>query len=251
MEPTSTDAAAIAARYAQVCSRIDAATGRVGRSVGSVTLVVVTKTFALDAVRAVVAAGARDLGENYVQETAEKIAALAADAAAGAGGLLRWHFIGHLQSNKAARAITLFDRIHTMDSPRLARELERVAGQTGRTVRALVQVNVSGESTKRGLPPEAVSDFLSSVASLPHVRVEGLMTIPPVTPRPEASRPYFRRLATLAGTLTALGFDLPHLSMGMTGDFEVAIEEGATIVRIGRAIFGPRPPLGTARARHE
>jgi pyridoxal phosphate enzyme (YggS family) len=249
MEPSSTDAATIAARYAQVCSRIDAAAGRVGRGVGSVTLVVVTKAFALDAIRAVVAAGARDLGENYVQETAEKIAALAADA--DAGGLLRWHFIGHLQSNKAARAITLFDRIHTLDSPRLARELERVAGQTGRTVRALVQVNVSGESTKRGLPPEAVSEFLSSVASLPHVRVEGLMTIPPVAPRPEASRPYFRRLATLAGTLTAQGFDLPHLSMGMTGDFEVAIEEGATIVRIGRAIFGPRLPLGTARERHE
>jgi pyridoxal phosphate enzyme (YggS family) len=242
MEHAPTDAATIAARYAQVCDRVDAATRRVGRVAGSVTLVVVTKTFGLEAIRAAVAAGARDLGENYVQEAAEKIGALASDAAA-AGGLLRWHFIGHLQSNKVARAIPLFDRIHTLDSPRLAREVERVAGQTGRTVRALVQVNVSGESTKRGLPPEAVADFLSSMTSQPHLQVEGLMTIPPVAPRPEASRPYFRRLATLAHTLTAQGFDLPHLSMGMTDDFEVAIEEGATIVRVGRAIFGPRPAL--------
>ena len=243
MEPSSTDTDTIAARYAKVCSRVDAATRRVGRVAGSVTLVAVTKSFGLDAVRAAVAAGARDLGENYVQEAVEKIGALASGGAAGAGALVRWHFIGHLQSNKVARAIPLFDRIHTLDSPRFAREIERVAGQTGRTVRAFVQVNVSGEPTKRGLPPEAVSEFLSSVASLTHLRVEGLMTIPPMALDPEASRPYFRRLATLAETLTAQGFDLPHLSMGMTDDFEVAIEEGATIVRIGRAIFGPRPPL--------
>lgn len=239
MPDSPTDTASIAARYASVHERIAAAARRRGRAPDSVTLVAVTKTFGAEAVRAAIAAGARDLGENYVQEAAEKIASLGEDASS-ADTQPRWHFIGHLQRNKAARAVSLFDRIHTLDSPRLAQELDRAAARSGRTLRVLVEVNVGNESTKRGLSPHAISDFLHHIAPMQQLAVDGLMAIPPIAPNPEATRPYFRQLAVLADALRAEGFDLPHLSMGMTDDFEVAIEEGATIVRVGRAIFGPR-----------
>jgi pyridoxal phosphate enzyme (YggS family) len=242
--PTNTTL--IGARCASVRERIAAAAGRAGRAPDSITLVVVTKTFGVDAVDAAIAAGARDLGENYVQEAAEKIATLGGQATSSASTRPRWHFIGHLQRNKAARAVSLFDRIHTLDSTRLAQELDRAATRTGRTLRVLVEVNVGNQSTKRGLPPDEIRDFLRAIAPMQRLTVDGLMAIPPMAPDPEASRPYFRQLATLADALKADGFDLPHLSMGMTDDFEIAIEEGATIVRVGRAIFGPRATRGPA-----
>jgi len=239
MPDSPTEAVSIGTRYASVCERIAAAARRGGRAPDSITLVAVTKTFAPEAVQAAIAAGARDLGESYVQEAAEKIASFRGEASP-AETRPRWHFIGHLQRNKAARAVSLFDRIHTLDSPRLAQELDRAAALTGRTLRVLVEVNLGNESTKRGLPPHAISDFLHRIAPMQRLAVDGLMAVPPMASNPEATRPYFRQLAVLADALKGEGFDLPHLSMGMTDDFEVAIEEGATIVRVGRAIFGPR-----------
>lgn len=235
------DPAAIAARYAGVLERIKDAARRSGRDPATVTLVVVTKAFGLVAVRAALAAGTQDLGENYVQEAARKIEALGTGARTQGDRELRWHFIGQLQQNKAARAARLFDVIHTVDSAALARRIDRVGTQLSRVVRVLVEVNISGEPSKAGIPRPAAGDLLRALKPLEHVRVEGLMTIPPPGRQPDASRPYFRSLAALRNELASRGFDLPHLSMGMTDDYEVAIEEGATIVRLGRAIFGERP----------
>jgi pyridoxal phosphate enzyme (YggS family) len=219
-------------RLAGVRRRIEAAAGRSGRAAGSVTLVAVSKTMPVEAVRAAVAAGATILGENRVQEARDKIEALA--------GAAEWHLIGHLQTNKAKLAVGLFDRIHSLDSIRLAHELERHAGEAGRRVRCLVQVNVGGEEQKNGASESEVRPLLEAASRLPHLLVEGLMAIPPFLSDPEAVRPFFRRLRVLREQLASDGFFLPDLSMGMTQDFEVAIEEGATLVRVGTAIFGPR-----------
>jgi PLP dependent protein len=219
-------------RLAGVSRRIEAAAGRSGRAASSVTLVAVSKTIPVEAIREAVAAGATILGENRVQEARDKIAALAGEA--------QWHLIGHLQTNKAKLAVSLFDRVHSLDSIRLAHELDRHAGDAGRRLRCLVQVNVGGETQKNGAPEEEVRPLLEAASRLPHIAVEGLMAIPPFLSDPEAVRPFFRRLRELRDELASDGFSLPDLSMGMTHDFEVAIEEGATLVRVGTAIFGPR-----------
>jgi pyridoxal phosphate enzyme (YggS family) len=217
----------VAENLARVQERVVRAAERAGRRPDGVLLIGVSKTVDAARIRAAVAAGVTTLGENRVQEAKSKIAEL--------GRLAAWHLIGHLQTNKVKDALDLFDLIHSLDRLELARELERRAAAQGRVVDALLQVNVAAEATKGGVAPDAVGETLDLIGKLGHVRVRGLMTIPPEVERPEESRPWFRRLRELAER-----HGLPELSMGMSGDFEVAIEEGATMVRVGTAIFGPR-----------
>lgn len=219
-------------RLEAVRRRIEAAAERSGRPASAVTLVAVSKTMPVETVREAIAAGATILGENRVQEARDKIAAL--------GGAAEWHLIGHLQTNKAKLAVSLFDRIHSLDSIRLAQELERHAAEAGRRLRCLIEVNVGGEEQKSGASEGEIRPLLEAANAMPHVLVEGLMAIPPFLSDPEAIRPYFRRLRVFRDELAREGFCLPDLSMGMTQDFEIAIEEGATLVRVGTAIFGPR-----------
>jgi len=218
----------IAERLAVVRERIEAACCRAGRSPEEVTLVGITKGFAPDAVAEAVAAGLEDAGENRVQEAAAKIEALARR-----GIRPRWHLVGHLQTNKVKTALDLFAIIHSVDSLRLAQELNRRAS---RPAAVLIEVNVAQEASKFGFIPGELPTALSAISSLPNLDVRGLMNVAPVAGDAEAVRPIFRRLRELRD---AAG--LRELSMGMTDDFEVAIEEGATLVRVGRAIFGPRP----------
>ncbi len=216
-----------------VRGRIAAACGRAGRAPESVRLLAVSKTHGPEAVRAAAAAGQLLFGENRVQEAAAKIPECP--------GRLQWHLIGHLQSNKAALAARLFDWVHSVDSAKLLETLDRQAGEAGRTLQVLVQVNVSGERSKSGLAPEAVPEVLALGHPLRNVQVCGLMTIPPLAEDPEKARPFFRRLRELRdGWAVELGMELPELSMGMTHDLEAAIEEGATFVRVGTGIFGSR-----------
>ena len=225
----------IATNYARVCDQVATAAQRCGRKPEDVTVVCAAKTKGPEAVRAALTAGATDIGENYVQEARDKIALVIEP--------VRWHLIGHLQRNKANEAIRLFQLIHSLDSIALAQELQRQAVKLGTMARTLIEVNLGGEHTKSGITPEQVEALLTAVSALPSVRVEGFMTIPPPGPDAEASRPYFRTLAHLreqyAQSHTS-NIELRELSMGMTDDYQVAIEEGATIVRIGRAIFGER-----------
>jgi pyridoxal phosphate enzyme (YggS family) len=216
----------IRTNLAEVEARVAAACARAGRKREDVLLVAVTKTFPATDVDAVIAAGATNIGENKVQETRDKKPLVDAPA--------RWHLIGHLQSNKAKDAVRLYDVIQTVDSLDLATRISRVADSAGKAQDVLLQVNIGREEQKSGAEPHAVAALAKEVAALPSIRVAGLMAIPP-TGEPEAMRPYFRELKTLRDDL-----GLEHLSMGMTDDFEVAIEEGSTIVRIGRAIFGSR-----------
>lgn len=217
----------IAENLARVRERIATACSRTGRSPDEVTLVGVSKGFPAEAVAEAYAAGLRDLGENRVQEAAGKIEALAALDVRP-----RWHLVGHLQTNKAKTAAGLFAIIHSVDSLRLAQALSRRARES---VPILLEVNVTQEASKFGFAPKEVASTLSAIVALPNLDVRGLMTIAPLTDQPETVRPVFRRLRELRD---AEG--LRELSMGMTDDFEVAIEEGATMVRVGRAIFGPR-----------
>jgi pyridoxal phosphate enzyme (YggS family) len=221
-------------RLNRIRERIDAAATRSGRPASGVTLVAVSKTVPLEMVQEAVGAGARILGENRVQEAREKIAALP--------DLAEWHLVGHLQTNKAKLAVALFERIHSLDSVRLAEEIDRHAREAGRRVRCLIEVNLGQETQKNGVSEAEVRTLLEAAARLPHLTIDGLMVIPPLLPDPEAVRPFFRRLRLLRDRLRVEGFHLMELSMGMTHDFEVAIEEGATLVRIGTAIFGPRHP---------
>jgi pyridoxal phosphate enzyme (YggS family) len=226
----------LAARVRAVRARVAAAAGRAGRDPEDVLLVAVSKTVDAERVRAVYELGVKTFGENRVQEARGKIAALRLP-------LIRWELIGHLQTNKVARAAELFARVQSVDSLRLAEALDREAGRLGRTLPILLEVNVAGEASKFGLAPEAAPAAARAVAALPHLRAEGLMTVAPPAADPEAVRPVFRRLRALRDELRAAApaGDWRHLSMGMTDDFEVAVEEGATIVRIGRALFGARP----------
>jgi len=215
---------------------VAAACEREGRSPDEVTVVGVSKTFPPTLVVEACRAGLTDIGENRVQEAAAKIPEVEA-----LGWRPRWHLVGHLQTNKVKTALGLFDIIHSVDSVRLAafisRQVENLpAGQAG-PLPILLEVNVAGEASKFGLSPEEVGQALEQMARLPGLAVQGLMTVAPLVDDPEEVRPVFRELRRLRD---ALG--LHHLSMGMTDDFEIAIEEGATIVRIGRAIFGPREP---------
>jgi len=223
----------IAENLAAVHRRMAAACARAGRSPDSVRLLAVSKTHGPDAVRAAAAAGQVLFGENRVQEAAAKMPECPAH--------VQWHLIGHLQSNKAAQAARLFDWVHSVDSVRLLEALDRHAGEAGRRLDVLVQVNVSGEGSKSGLAPEGVPAVLARCNELMNVQVRGLMTIPPLTEDPEKARPHFRALRELRDRWAAeLGMDLDELSMGMTHDLEAAIGEGATIVRVGTAIFGER-----------
>lgn len=223
----------IAENLAAVKARIAAACARAGRAPETVRLLAVSKTHGPEAVRAAAAAGQRIFGENRVQEAAAKIPECP--------GNLEWHLVGHLQSNKAAAAARLFDWVHSVDSAKGLVALDRAAAEAGRTLQVLVQVNVSGERSKSGLPPDEAAAVLALGDRLRSVAVRGLMTIPPLAEDPETARPHFRKLRELRdGWAAATGRDLPELSMGMTHDMEVAIEEGSTFVRVGTGIFGAR-----------
>lgn len=246
MGPVNEDLA-LAERIRAVRERIEAALSRSGRTPGSARLVAVSKTMPASAVAAAARAGLALFGENRVQEAAEKIPDVARREPARA---IVWHLVGHLQSNKAKAAVPLFDLIHSVDDAELARRLDRAAEGAGKVQSVLLQVNVAGEATKSGVSPEGLGSLVDTVAALPHLELRGLMTIPPHNPDPETSRRHFAALREQgeiarsragAGAGEGTGAAGPwELSMGMTEDFEVAIEEGATLVRVGRAIFGER-----------
>ena len=227
-------------------SRIEGACERAGRDPASVTLVAVSKTVPVERIREAVEAGVTDLGENYIQEAQAKISAISGPGDAGddrRAALPRWHFIGHLQRNKAKVAARLFDSVQSVDSYPLARELDRRAGALERRLPVLVEVNLGEEESKFGVEEAAAVDLVRQVAALEHLRVNGLMTMPPFFDDPEDSRPYFSRLRALRDRIRGEGIErvsMDALSMGLSADFEVAIEEGATLVRVGTAIFGHR-----------
>ena len=213
--------------------RIRAACGRAGRESASVTLLAVSKTHPPETIQTAVNCGLLHFGENKIQEAKAKIPLCP--------GKARWQFIGHLQSNKVRDAVELFEMIQGVDSLGLAREISKRAEQAAKTVPILLEVNVAGEASKFGYQPARLLAELKELNALPKIEIHGLMAIPPFSPLPDKSRPYFQRLRELKiESEKILGFPLPHLSMGMSGDFEVAIEEGATIVRIGTALFGER-----------
>lgn len=218
----------IRANLGRVQEAVARACARAGRSPDHVLLIAVSKTVEAERIRLAVAAGVAALGENRVQEARDKIEVL--------GRPVPWHLIGSLQTNKAKDAARLFDWIHSVDRLDLARELSRRA-PSERGLDILLQVNLGDEPQKGGVAPAEAKPLCEAVIGLPGLRVRGLMAIPPVTPDPDATRPYFRRLRALCDEL-----GLEHCSMGMSADFEVAIEEGATMVRVGTAIFGPRAP---------
>jgi len=224
----------IRARLAVIRREIAAAAARVGRDPDHVRVVAVTKTMAPSTVAAVLAAGLSDVGENYVQEAAAK-------RRVTAGG--RWRLIGPLQRNKARLAVETFDCIDTVDGVPLATQLAREAERAGRRLPVLIQTNVSGEGTKHGVPPAGVDDLARAVLALPALSLEGLMTIGRAGASPAETRRLFQSLrATRDHAAGRLGVELPHLSMGMSDDFPIAVEEGATLLRLGRALLGPRGP---------
>jgi hypothetical protein len=222
-----------AENLAVIRQRMAAACARAGREVSSVALLAVSKTHPPEAIQAAVEAGQTLFGENKIQEAKAKIPL--------SPGRARWQFIGHLQSNKVRDAVELFEMIQGVDSLAIGREISKRAVQAAKTMPILLEVNVAGEGSKFGYEPERLLAELSELNALPKVEIHGLMAIPPYTPIPEKARPYFRRLRELKAEAEArLGAPLPQLSMGMSGDFEVAIEEGATMVRVGTALFGER-----------
>ncbi len=226
----------IAERLNQIMERITAKARSCGRDPAEIRLVAVSKTKPAEDIRQAASAGAQIFGENYIQEARRKIEALY-DLD------VKWHFIGHLQTNKAKFAVRLFDLIHSVDSLKLAKALDREASKIGKCQDVLVQVNISGEKTKSGVTPAETMDLLRRMASLENISVKGLMTMPPFFDDPVKAQPFFRKLRRLAVQAAEAGIAniaMQELSMGMTGDFEVAIEEGATLVRIGTAIFGSR-----------
>jgi pyridoxal phosphate enzyme (YggS family) len=234
------DSSALRARLADVRARLERAANRAGRDPASVRLIAISKTFSADHVRAASDAGQVDFGENKVQEALDKI-----DQTADLP--LRWHLVGHLQSNKAKKA-GRFDVIHSIDAASLMAKVDDAASAAGRTIELLVQVDLAGEATKHGAREEELVGVLDAAGALRACRVIGLMLLPPAVDDPDQARPYFRALTTVRERLMARGVDgsmLQQLSMGMSHDFEVAIEEGATMVRVGTAIFGgrsyPRP----------
>lgn len=218
----------------QVRRRIDAAARRAGRHPGEIKLVAVTKTVPVEAIREALACGINSFGENRVQEFLQKVSQLPAG--------LDWHLIGHLQTNKVKKVIGRAHLIHSLDRWSLAEEIDRAAQEVQTVARVLVQVNVAGEDTKYGLALSEVEAFVAEASQLPGIEVCGLMTIAPRCEQAEEVRPYFRQLRELARRMKdqAYGAKLAYLSMGMTGDFEVAVEEGAHLVRVGTAIFGQR-----------
>jgi pyridoxal phosphate enzyme (YggS family) len=232
--------AVLATNLASVRANIAAAEARSGRSAGSVTLIGVVKTVPAATLEAAVALGLRDLGENRVQEAESHQRTVARGAA-------RWHFIGHLQRNKAGRALELFDVVHGVDDLELAIALDRRARDAGRRLPILIEVNVSEETTKFGATSVDAPELAENVAKLTSLELQGLMAVGAPVARPEDARPGFARLRTLRERIAQrLGQPLPELSMGMSGDYEVAVEEGATMVRVGTALFGARASQGGA-----
>jgi pyridoxal phosphate enzyme (YggS family) len=239
----------IADNLTAVRARVARAAAASGRPPEDIRLIAVSKTFGPDAVRAAIAAGQRDFGENKVQEALPKIDAIAASAGAAVADTLRWHLIGHLQSNKARKAARPFDAIHSIDSVDLLTKVDAAAQEARRRPDLLVQVDLAGETTKFGAPVDTLRDILQVGRDLSSARIVGLMTLPPFYDDPDAARPHFRRLRQLRDTLIDEGVPptmLRELSMGMSHDFEVAIAEGATMVRVGTAIFGLRPKPASA-----
>lgn len=226
----------IESRLKMVRDRIANAAIACNRDPESIRLVAATKTVPADRIRLAIMAGIRDVGENYVQEAREKIESLKDEE-------VSWHFIGRLQTNKAKYAVRMFDMIHSVDSLKLANELNKRAAKIEKVQKILIQVNISGEKTKSGIETERAIDLVRQIAALGNVAICGLMTLPPYFNAPDKVRPYFKSLKILQerirdAHIPNVGMD--ELSMGMSGDFETAIEEGATIVRIGTAIFGER-----------
>ena len=220
-------------RAADIRRRIELACGRAGRDPSDVRLMAVSKTQTPEAVAEVAALGIESFGENKVQEARGKIPLCP--------GRLHWHLIGHLQSNKAREAVRLFEMIHAVDSLRLLEAIDRFAAEEGLKIPVCLEVNVSGERSKFGMAPDMVPSVLEAANRLHAVKVVGLMTIPPIAENPEESRPYFRALREVRDRMRlATGLELPDLSMGMSHDFDVAIEEGATWIRVGTLLFGPR-----------
>lgn len=225
----------VSENFKTVMDRIASAAKRADRDPSSVRLVVVTKTVDHGRIREAVAAGAAILGENRVQEAKEKIEAL--------GTIASWHLIGHLQTNKAKYAVKLFDLIHSVDTPDLAAEIDRQAAKIGKVQDVLIEVNIAGEASKAGMAVREAPALVAGAARLKNISIRGLMTMPPYSEDPEDSRPYFCVLRELAEAIAKEHIPnvlMRELSMGMSGDFEVAIEEGATLVRVGTAIFGDR-----------
>jgi PLP dependent protein len=233
----------IADRLTEVRARIAEAARSVGRDPSSVRLIAVSKTFPLDLVRDAYAAGQRDFGENRVQEALDKIHDVR-DLE------IRWHLLGHLQTNKARRAASAFAAIHSVDGLELLRKVDAAAASEGATPQLLIQVDLAGEETKFGVRPADVPPLFEAAGSLRAARIVGLMTLPPIPENPEDARPWFTELRKLRDAWAASGvptYMLQELSMGMSGDFEVAIQEGATMVRVGTAIFGRRTPTSNLK----
>ena len=225
----------VAANCRTVLERMSEAAARCGRDSKEIKLLAASKSQSVDNIRAAIEAGIRFFGENYVQEAQPKRAAVHES--------VEWHMIGHLQRNKVKIALDIFDLIQSLDSVELARAMEKEGERRGRVVRAFVEINLAGEESKSGIPREKVVSLLEEIGRLSYIRIEGLMAVPPLAEGPEKARPYFRALRELQAELQARrvpNIDLRELSMGMTQDYPVAIEEGATLVRIGTAIFGPR-----------
>ena len=216
-------------------TRIDAACNRSGRQGHDVTLMAVTKTVGVDSIQEALNAGVTHLGENRVQDAIPKIETLQARQD------VTWHMIGHVQTNKVKRAVEYFQKIHSVDSLKLAREIDKRSEQQNRVIEILFEVNVSGETSKFGLSPEDLPEVVREATQLENIMPKGLMAMAPFVDDPEDTRPYFRKLRRLLVEFQDQGFSaMTELSMGMTNDFEVAVEEGATIVRVGSAIFGAR-----------
>jgi pyridoxal phosphate enzyme (YggS family) len=229
-------ASTIADRLVAIRGRIAAAARSVGRDPSSIRLVAVSKTFPIDAVREAYAAGQRDFGENRVQEALQKIAS-------GTDLDIRWHLLGHLQTNKARKAAPSFATIHSVDSVELLQKIDAAAAEAGHTPELLIQVDLAGEATKFGVPPEDVPRLFDAAAGCRAAKVTGLMTLPPIPESPEDARPWFAKLRGLRDQWLAADVPasmLTELSMGMSADFEIAIQEGSTMVRVGTAIFGSR-----------
>jgi pyridoxal phosphate enzyme (YggS family) len=225
----------VTANYREIIDRISEAALKAGRNPQEIKLLAATKSQSTDAIRAAIAAGVQLVGENYVQEAEHKRQAIAEP--------VEWHMIGHLQRNKVQLALNTFDLVQSLDSTALALALEKEGKKRGKTIRALIEVNLGDEQSKSGLAQDKVVELLKQVGDLAHLRVEGLMAVPPFRENPEEVRPFFIALKNLQMELQCLKIPnvmLNELSMGMTHDYPIAVEEGATIVRVGTALFGPR-----------
>lgn len=225
----------IAVNIEKIKQRIETAAARSHRPSDVIKLLAVTKTVSPAKIQEAINTGIQAVGENYIQEAKEKIAFI--------GKRVEWHMIGHLQTNKAKYAVKLFDYIHSVDRLDLAREIDKRASLAGRKINILIEINVSGEKTKNGIPATQAIGFIKDISPLGNISINGLMTMAPYSENPENSRPYFSELRRIREHIEKegiAGVSMKELSMGMTDDFEIAIEEGATIIRIGRAIFGER-----------